>query len=601
MRLIDTYFKAFIEYRKHTLNNNDAIRARKIVKQANKKDETLTITKYTCKIEEDFIKEIEEGLIFVEKAIFEERQFIRSDGDVVNIEKVKKTSKDSVEHLSKNSNFITRLPEEGETLIPDKLYIVEKLSDYAVYENRFLYLLLTTLRDFLDTRISRIKEKVTTYHAKMDLKKEIKFNNRNVSYNLEFSDTYNNDPYLTKKYYNIPLIKRLENSYYTVEALLRTALMVEVSKAQPLKPPVTKTNVLRMNPNFKIAMSLYEYINSYTKDGYSFSENVDTYNPLNSSLSDEFSDVIELSTFLVYSHGNEIIDDLKSVYDKELVKQELLLAEKRKQELLRLKKRVSEMGLDYLEYISILEKVNKDLEKRNEQIEVLEKLNLEYSNLISELTLEKNDLINDKNNLIEETNSLNNTILENNEKHRLEIIDLENKHETLILELINNHKELIDKLKEEHEEYLIELKKLNEEVINDLNEKNMARINILENNFNEERLRLNEEIKVSYQNINSAKKEYADFKKENELVINDFKQKITELTDEKNYTIGKFYAYKQKDNNVTSEDDLSSKERFKELELVKKSFDKFFSEQWKNAKKQIKENVKNEVMNDTKE
>ncbi|HKL94951.1 MAG TPA: DUF2357 domain-containing protein, partial [Haploplasma sp.] len=386
MRLIDTYFRAFIEYRKHTQNNNDAMRARRVVKQANRKDEVLTITKYTCMIEEEWIKEIEEGLIYIEKAIFEERQFIRTDGEVVNIEKVKKTSKDSVEHLSKNSNFITRLPEEGEMLIPDKLYIVEKLSDYAVYENRFLYLLLQTLKDFLYTRISRIKSKVTSCHAEMNLIKEIKFNNRDIDYNLDFKDSYNNDPYLTDLYYKIPLIDRLEEAYYLTEAFLRKPLMIEVSKASPLKPPVTKTNVLRMNPNFRIAMSLYEYLNSYTKDGYEFKELKKTYNPLQSNLSDEIAEMIELSTFLIYSHGNDIIHDLKAVYDKEQIKLELLEEEKRKQELFRLKKRVKEMGLDLEEYILVLEKVNRDLEKRTEEIVLLKKLNEEYQVQIKELT-----------------------------------------------------------------------------------------------------------------------------------------------------------------------------------------------------------------------
>ena len=57
-------------------------------------------------------------------------------------EKVKNVSKDSVAHLARHSNLITRY-EEGEDIIPDRLYTVERLSDYAVYENRFLYMLFS--------------------------------------------------------------------------------------------------------------------------------------------------------------------------------------------------------------------------------------------------------------------------------------------------------------------------------------------------------------------------------------------------------------------------------------------------------------------------
>ena len=121
-------------------------------------------TKYLCKINEDWVKAIEEGLEFVEKAVAEERQFIRTNGEVVPIEKVKKVSKDSVEHLAKHSEMITHVPEnEGDLLVPDKLYMVEKLSDYAVYENRFLYMMLVYIRDFIEFRLGKIETLRRTY------------------------------------------------------------------------------------------------------------------------------------------------------------------------------------------------------------------------------------------------------------------------------------------------------------------------------------------------------------------------------------------------------------------------------------------------------
>ena len=53
--------------------------------------------------------------------------------------------------------MITHVPEEeGDNIVPDKLYMVEKLSDYAVYENRFLFMLLSYLRDFIQYRLEKI-------------------------------------------------------------------------------------------------------------------------------------------------------------------------------------------------------------------------------------------------------------------------------------------------------------------------------------------------------------------------------------------------------------------------------------------------------------
>ena len=154
MSHLDVYFRAFKELRKETLDEASCVRKRKAIAQANTEADKLEATKYLVSIQDDWITAIEEGLSFVEKAVAEERQFIRSDGEVVPIEKVKKISKDSVEHLAKHSDMITRLPEEGADVVPDKLYMVEKLSDYAVYENRFLYMMLRYISDFIKDRKS---------------------------------------------------------------------------------------------------------------------------------------------------------------------------------------------------------------------------------------------------------------------------------------------------------------------------------------------------------------------------------------------------------------------------------------------------------------
>ena len=56
----------------------------------------------------DVIEESGHTINEVCKAIKMERQFIRSQGEVVDIEKVKIVSRDSVEHLARHSNMITR-------------------------------------------------------------------------------------------------------------------------------------------------------------------------------------------------------------------------------------------------------------------------------------------------------------------------------------------------------------------------------------------------------------------------------------------------------------------------------------------------------------
>ena len=111
--------------------------------------------KNEIKIEDDWIIFAESKMKYVEKAVFENRQFIREEGEVLPIERIKRVSHNSVEHLAKHSDYIEKYTKDEE-IIPSKLYTVNKDTDYGVYENKFIYLLLLTLSDF----IFRIREDI---------------------------------------------------------------------------------------------------------------------------------------------------------------------------------------------------------------------------------------------------------------------------------------------------------------------------------------------------------------------------------------------------------------------------------------------------------
>ena len=158
MNQLNLYYRAFKDYRKHTKKDKLCIKQRQRIKEYSNEFDKLETIRTVCKVDEKWVEQIEIGLPFVEKAIAEERQFIKNEGEVLDIEKVKRVSKDSVEHLAKHSDLITHVPKDGGDIIPDKIYMVERLSDYAVYENRFIYMLLCYVRDFIDSRLKKIKE-----------------------------------------------------------------------------------------------------------------------------------------------------------------------------------------------------------------------------------------------------------------------------------------------------------------------------------------------------------------------------------------------------------------------------------------------------------
>ena len=79
MSQLDTLYRAFLNYRKEAAEDKSCQRIRKAAKKAAADKDLVESVRSRCTIEEDWICAIEEGLPFVEKAIREERQFIRQE------------------------------------------------------------------------------------------------------------------------------------------------------------------------------------------------------------------------------------------------------------------------------------------------------------------------------------------------------------------------------------------------------------------------------------------------------------------------------------------------------------------------------------------
>src|SRR5574344_600142 len=188
---------------------------------AKNKDNYVDIISYDCDIDKEWVAKIKYGLDFVENAINENRQFINTNGEVVNIEKMKSVSKESVIDLSKHSNYITHINPDSSDIIPDKILKVEKLNDFAVYENRFLYYLLKQLELFITSRYEKISQKLNSYISHTSLKKKVTTSKSMLSYSMSLDDEKNNYINLIKN----DTMEDIEGCLYTINMLLKTELM----------------------------------------------------------------------------------------------------------------------------------------------------------------------------------------------------------------------------------------------------------------------------------------------------------------------------------------------------------------------------------------
>ena len=555
MDQLDVYYRALLDYKNAILENKDCLKLNNAFLSADADSDKLVVTRAYCTIDEEWVSEIEKGLVFVEKAIKEDRQFILSHGEVIPIEKVKSVSKESVQHLAKHSDLISEY-EEGEDIVPDKLYTVERLNDYTVYENRFLYMLLCYLRDFVSLRYSQIIEATNKYEAVLTLNKEFLIGKEKISYTVNLHDVRRDDEYLKEHNDAKDVIDRIMLILKAILSFLATPLMEYQAKVPMIKPPITKTNVLKMNNNFKGAVALYDYIISYDKQGFNLENEVITIAPFTTEMGEEFALAGGMINFLMYEYGLSLKSNLKLAYESEEERRKDALVQRAQAQLLVLNKRLQKNEISPQEYIVKLEEQVKLLEKQCERMDVLRKE-------VDRLKMSENKLMADIKSSYLDITKLKGDILAKDYEKMQEINLVQQECSQKMLELSQTL----------NAEKIAETSALVDE-INQIQEKMNAIIE--ENRVEQEKMR---------EELDARNQEYARLMAEFEALL-----------EAKRFAEARLKSYRFKNHEMTDADDYTSKESFDELENELEVFIKFYKKEWTRTKRRIRKellNIKN--------
>lgn len=531
---LDIVYKAFREYRNQIKNEARIIDFKKDLKGKASVLEKLESVTTTCIIEKSWVDEIDACLPYVIKAVKEERQFVKTEGETLPIDRIRSVSKDSVEDLAKHSNYITRKQEDKDKIVPDKLLMSKKESDYAIYENRFLYTLLDYMYQFIEIRFNEILALTGKYEARTEIIKKQSNAKRIVDFNLTFYEKRFNDSIARSANNSQDAIDRIQSYLTQTRALLATPLMKEVSEKPKVGFPIVKTNVLKFNTNFKHALRLFEFLHSYNGKGYEIKTSKINMSPFAPTLSDEFGEVIYLSSFITYVLINGYDKKLAKTYEENEKKKKKEEDEKFLKELKRIEKDIKASNLTPEEYIQKLKKAKAILEKEVEQKEI------ELENIHNDINILKNEIVEEVIKGKEEQKAEDNLILEETkEKHENERIEL---------------KSQIKQLEKEKEDVIIESNNKIEE----------ARI--------------------------QASNDIQNAKDEANKLVQDTNNEMNKQIEENRSLKAEINSLREL-NHMEPITDFTSREDFDELELEKNAFDKFFNRTWKDTKKVIRKNL----------
>ncbi len=230
-------------------------------------DMHYTMNRKSSTLSFDWLDEIEKSCPFIDDIVRHPKVTLVKDERVVEVERAKKITADSVKDLSKHSDYINDF--DGEDVKISKILDIRNEETYNIYENRFLYTLIRDLDTFIYEKEKELEnldladDKVLEYSS-TTISGEEKVNiELRVSSSKETDGDYGKLKSIVEKEK-----QRIERVKEFIKSWNRSDMVKELDKLHTplINPPVKPTNVILKNPNFQVAVKLWEYIRNYGRD-----------------------------------------------------------------------------------------------------------------------------------------------------------------------------------------------------------------------------------------------------------------------------------------------------------------------------------------------
>ncbi len=210
----------------------------------------------------EWVEMIEDSIVSLDNIVRNPRKFIVQEEDIVDISLARAISTESVKHLAQHTNFISSVDEDG-MVTPNKILNVTKEESFEVYENRFIYTLLRNLNNFITRRLDAIKAAYINDNVlELDVDTSIFTGKTRVFYKLELIGALPIDEVKAMDNDDLMVVERIAQTQRIVMDFLSSAFAKQMINSAPVRPPITRTNVILKNPDFKKALVLWQFIES---------------------------------------------------------------------------------------------------------------------------------------------------------------------------------------------------------------------------------------------------------------------------------------------------------------------------------------------------
>ena len=132
----------------------------------------------------EWLDQIEFAAPFIDNVVRIPKLSLVKQEIIVNAEKSKKVTVESIKDLSKHPNYIDKMNPQKNEIQPNRILNVISEETYNIYENRFLYTLIHDMEVFLHTKEEELKNIKLSTHKFLEYSGNTKTDMENVHMNF---------------------------------------------------------------------------------------------------------------------------------------------------------------------------------------------------------------------------------------------------------------------------------------------------------------------------------------------------------------------------------------------------------------------------------
>lgn len=216
----------------------------------------------------DWVDAIENSLSAFQNIVSNPRNIIKEDELIVNVANAKKAGADVVRHLAQHAELVEKFDTDSGDVQPSKLMQKYREDTVGLYENRLVFTVLEMTYEFVKIRHDALFDAMSDefgaklkVHSNMETATELV----HVDVFLHIKET---DSAIETDEKNGDIFARISKMYRILGMLMHTQFAQQLAKMPRIKGGVTKTNVLKKNPDYRKIVALMEFLRGYDDIGY---------------------------------------------------------------------------------------------------------------------------------------------------------------------------------------------------------------------------------------------------------------------------------------------------------------------------------------------